>query len=115
MGDRVLGVLDVQSDQVARFDDDLISVLTTFAGQIAVSVENARLFSEMEQSSLAYSYDTADAVNRVINQEYQLTFLLSPAKTETIKAIADAGDKMPRKSTYFYPKPPTGLVAYSLD
>jgi len=33
----------------------------------------------------------------------------------TIKAIADANDKMPGKSTYFYPKLPTGLVINRLD
>jgi uncharacterized protein (DUF1015 family) len=27
-----------------------------------------------------------------------------------IKAVADAGDRMPRKSTYFYPKLPSGLI-----
>jgi len=68
------------------------------------------LDSAQEKSSLAYSYDRSDAVNRVLVQEYQLAFLLRPAKAEVIKAIADAGDKMPRKSTYFYPKLPSGLV-----
>jgi uncharacterized protein (DUF1015 family) len=68
------------------------------------------LTSDKEKTSLAYSYNLAHAVNRVINQEYQLAILLSPVKPEVIKAIADAGDKMPRKSTYFYPKSPSGLV-----
>jgi len=68
------------------------------------------LSSEQEKTSLAYSYDMPDAVNRVLNQEYQLAFLLSPVKTEVIKSIADASDKMPRKSTYFHPKLPAGLV-----
>ncbi|MFC2005113.1 DUF1015 domain-containing protein [Chloroflexota bacterium] len=68
------------------------------------------LSSDKEKTSLAYSYDMPDAVNRVLNQEYQLALLLSPPKPEVIKAIADAGDKMPRKSTYFYPKSPSGLV-----
>ncbi len=68
------------------------------------------LSSEKEKTSLTYSYDRPDAVNRVLNQEYQLAFLLSPVKAEVIKAIADAGDKMPRKSTYFYPKLPAGLL-----
>ena len=68
------------------------------------------LSSDKEKESLAYSYDTSDAINRILNQEYQLTFLLSPVRPETIKAIADKGDKMPRKSTYFYPKSPAGLV-----
>ena len=34
---------------------------------------------------------------------------------ELVKKIADQQERMPRKSTYFYPKPPTGLVAYALD
>jgi len=68
------------------------------------------LSSGSEEAILAYSYDKLDAVNRVLDQEYQLAFLLSPIRAETIKAIADAGDRMPRKSTYFYPKLPAGLV-----
>ncbi len=51
VGSRVLGVLDVQADQVGRFDEDLLPVLTTLAGQIAVAIENARLFSTVEESS----------------------------------------------------------------
>jgi len=66
--------------------------------------------SEREEVMLGYSYNREDAINRVLDGEYQLVFLLSPVKAETIKAIADAGDRMPRKSTYFYPKSPAGLV-----
>ena len=62
--------------------------------------------------SIDYTYSREDAVRRVAEQEYQLAFLLSPVKPEVIKAIADAGDRMPRKSTYFYPKAPAGLVFY---
>ncbi len=68
------------------------------------------LSSGREEAILAYSYDRLDAVNRVLDGEYQLAFLLSPVKAEVVKAIADAGDRMPRKSTYFYPKAPAGLV-----
>ena len=63
-----------------------------------------------EAVTIGYSYDGQDAVNRVLEQEYQLAFLLSPIKPAVIKAIADVGDRMPRKSTYFYPKVPAGLV-----
>ncbi|TES84450.1 MAG: DUF1015 domain-containing protein [Dehalococcoidia bacterium] len=65
--------------------------------------------------SITYSYDGQDAVNRVLSQEYQLAFLLSPVRVEAVKAIADAGDKMSRKATYFYPKAPAGLVLHRLD
>jgi len=67
-----------------------------------------------EETLVDYSYGKLDAVNRVLNQEYQLAFLLSPVKVETVKAIADAGDRMPRKSTYFYPKPPDCMVFHRL-
>ncbi len=66
-------------------------------------------------SIISYSYDGQDAVNRVLGQEYQLAFLLSPVRAEAVKAIADAGDKMSRKATYFYPKAPAGLVLHRLD
>jgi len=67
-----------------------------------------------EAAKLAYSYDKQDAINRVLDQEYQLAFLVSSVKAEAVKAVADAGDRMPRKSTYFYPKPPAGLVFHRL-
>jgi uncharacterized protein (DUF1015 family) len=68
------------------------------------------LSSGKEEARITYSYDRQDAVNRVLDQEYQLAVLLSPVKVEVVQAIADAGDRMPRKSTYFYPKLPAGLV-----
>ena len=72
------------------------------------------LGSGREEARIAYNYDRQEAVNRVLDQEYQLAFLLSPVKVEAVKAIADTGDRLPRKSTYFYPKLPAGLVFYRL-
>jgi len=63
-----------------------------------------------ELKNLTYSYEVLDAVKQVLDSEYQLAFLLSPVKPEVIKAVADVGDRMPKKSTYFYPKLPAGLV-----
>ncbi len=60
----------------------------------------------------AYSHDTAQAMERVSGGEFQLAVLVRPVRAQTIKAVADAGDRMPRKSTYFYPKAPSGLVFY---
>ena len=73
-----------------------------------------RLLNSEKEGLISYSYDKIDAANRVLNREYQLAFILSPMKAEVIKAIADIGDRMPRKSTYFYPKSPAGLVFYRL-
>ena len=49
VSDEVIGVLDVQSEQVARFNDDDVRITTTLAGQIAVGIQNAQLFAESEQ------------------------------------------------------------------
>ncbi len=67
-----------------------------------------------EEAILDYSYDRLDAINRVLDQEYQLAFLLKPITPAVVKAVADAGDRLPRKSTYFYPKAPAGLVFHRL-
>jgi uncharacterized protein (DUF1015 family) len=39
--------------------------------------------------------------------------LLNPTRVEQIRDVALAGDRMPEKSTYFWPKPPTGLVFHT--
>jgi uncharacterized protein (DUF1015 family) len=79
-----------------------------------VILERVLGLSTQDEALLAYTYDRQDAVNRVLDQEYQMAILLSPIRAEVVKAIADAGDRMPRKSTYFYPKLPSGLVLYHL-
>ena len=70
---------------------------------------------EDRQAVLAYSSDEVDALRRVMAEEYQLLFLLNPIGVRSVKAIADAGDRAHPKSTYFYPKPPTGLVINRLE
>jgi uncharacterized protein (DUF1015 family) len=61
---------------------------------------------------LYYTHDAGEAIKLVSSREYQLAFLVNPVSPEMIKTIADSGDRMPKKSTYFYPKMPAGLVFY---
>ena len=44
-----------------------------------------------------------------------LAFLVPATRADEIIAVADAGDRMPQKSTYFYPKLGTGLVLNAHD
>lgn len=46
VGTRLIGVLDLQSDEVNRFSDEQLAVLTSLADQIAIAVQNAELFAE---------------------------------------------------------------------
>ncbi|MDP3984758.1 MAG: DUF1015 domain-containing protein, partial [Acidimicrobiia bacterium] len=54
--------------------------------------------------NIFYIRSELEAWQRVARGEFQLAFLLNPVDTYAIKAVADAADKMPHKSTYFYPK-----------
>jgi len=49
VGEEVVGVLDVQSAELNAFGENDVMVLETLAGQIAVGIENARLYAEVEE------------------------------------------------------------------
>jgi uncharacterized protein (DUF1015 family) len=64
---------------------------------------------------VSYTINPVEAMEKVNSGEYSVAFLLRPTPTEQVQAVAAAGDKMPQKSTYFYPKLYTGLVLRPLD
>ncbi|MBN1563493.1 MAG: GAF domain-containing protein, partial [Anaerolineae bacterium] len=89
VGDRVLGVLDVQSNKAAYFDRDDLQVLSTLASQIAVSVNNARLFEDQvaaahqrealnELSQAMLAAETMDeiyaTVTNVLVEQFEMAF-----------------------------------------
>ena len=67
------------------------------------------------EAGIAFNYDRTDTVEKVRRGDYQLAFIVKPVRPETIKNIADAQDRMPRKSTYFYPKLPSGLLVNRVE
>jgi len=63
-----------------------------------------------EGNYLMYTRDGVEALAGVQKGDFQVAFLVNPTKVSEVVAVASAGDKMPQKSTYFYPKLITGLV-----
>ena len=51
VGDTVLGVFDVQSEQVGRFTESDVRIQTTLAAQVAIALQNARLFAEQAETA----------------------------------------------------------------
>ena len=102
------------SQMMPHFHSEIYKSLDVSIADHIVLEKLLGLSSNREERRITYSYDREDAVSRVMDLEYQLAFLLSPVKVGLVKAIADAGDRMPRKSTYFYPKLPSGLVFWRL-
>jgi uncharacterized protein (DUF1015 family) len=67
------------------------------------------------EGAVEYTQDASRAMREVEAGRWPLAFLLNATKVEEMLAVADAGEKMPAKSTYFYPKLPTGLVLHAFD
>ncbi|HUW17830.1 MAG TPA: DUF1015 domain-containing protein [Sedimentisphaerales bacterium] len=69
-------------------------------------------------SNVQYVKDTSDAVNdsiaRVDAGQKQAAFFMNPTKIEQIQMVTEQGERMPQKSTYFYPKVYTGLTISKL-
>jgi uncharacterized protein (DUF1015 family) len=64
---------------------------------------------------LDYSKDTPDAVDAVTSGRADAAFYMRGIPVDQVREVAAAGESMPPKSTYFYPKVPTGLVFNPLE
>ena len=64
VGERMLGALDVQSTQVAAFDENDVAVLQSMADQVAVTLENARLFQQTQTA-----LKDLEATNRLLARQ----------------------------------------------
>ncbi len=91
-------------------------------GQLAVSeawVLQERVLAPALGDALGecidYSPDHDGIVQRVNLGEQQMAILLKPFPLEPFRQIVSAGNRLPPKSTFFYPKLPTGLVINRLD
>jgi len=63
---------------------------------------------------IIYTKDVDEVISKVEEGEAQAGFLMNPVRIEQLKAIALNGEKMPPKTTYFYPKVLSGLTAYRI-
>jgi uncharacterized protein (DUF1015 family) len=59
---------------------------------------------------LDYSKNLPDAIERVESGAADAGFFMRATPVEQVREVAEAGESMPPKSTYFFPKVPTGLV-----
>jgi hypothetical protein len=77
-------------------------------------VIKAVLGDELSQQ-VNYVHDHELAAEQVSSGEYQVAFLVRPFPMAEFEDVVSQGQRLPRKSTFFYPKLPTGLVINQLD
>ena len=66
--------------------------------------------TQEEQEAILYTKDDHEALDWVAKGSGTGALLLNATKVSEVQAVATAGERMPHKSTYFFPKPLTGLV-----
>jgi len=62
------------------------------------------------KEKIAFSQDAEELIKKADESSLALAFFLNPVKIQQIISVALSGEKMPSKSTYFYPKVLSGLV-----
>ncbi|MBP9854884.1 MAG: DUF1015 domain-containing protein [Candidatus Omnitrophica bacterium] len=69
----------------------------------------------VKSEDIAYTKNLSDLTEAVNNQAAEAGFIMNAVKINQLKAIALNGEKMPPKTTYFYPKVLSGMTVYSLE
>ena len=84
-----------------------VAILHTLILERLLGIDKANMAA---QKNLMYTRSADEAEQSVLSGESQCCFLLNPTRVKEISEVAAAGEKMPQKSTYFYPKLITGLA-----
>jgi uncharacterized protein (DUF1015 family) len=126
-GDRVtLGYIDVRSQQPFRLTlkdqsiaDAALSGHSAPYRQLDTAVTETLLLKGAlglsdrqidDLDGLFYARDDQEAIVAVRSGRYQAALFMAPAPVTLVQAVAASGESMPPKSTYFFPKVPTGLL-----
>jgi uncharacterized protein (DUF1015 family) len=92
------------SEAYRQLDTGVLEALV-LKGALGLSDDDISHFN-----GLFYARDTAEALEMVRSGEYDAAFLMRPTPVAQVRDVAAAGENMPPKSTYFFPKLLTGLL-----
>jgi uncharacterized protein (DUF1015 family) len=81
------------------------------------------IFKEYSVKDIKYVHTIEEALNGISSpynienkiKSYEAGFILNAPSIETVEKLSASGQIMPQKSTYFYPKPCSGLIMYKMD
>ncbi len=80
---------------------------------VAIAEELLLRLAREAGAEITYEHDTESAIDEA--RGGRSAILIRAVDPATLRAVADAGERLPQKTTYFYPKVPTALVIRSLD
>lgn len=94
-GGRVLGVLDIQSEQVHYFSSEDVVLMQSIADQIAIAIDNARLYQHLEEA-LVHQYEVTTSYSRFVPRE--ILFILGKQEITDV----ELGDQIQQKMTILF-------------
>ena len=107
---------DLTYGAALRTGDGLVHLVGRLRGDPPTVAALHRSFLDGAQlEELRFVPDAALAEAEVREGHADLALFLPPARVETVHAVVAAGGRLPQKSTYFWPKPRTGMVLRPLD
>jgi uncharacterized protein (DUF1015 family) len=84
--------------------------------RLDVSVLHRFVFEKLLRTEhFEYEMDPVVAIERAKQGSFEAVFFLKPTEVSEVREVALAGERMPPKSTYFFPKLLTGMVMYSFE
>ena len=90
---------------------EAVHLLGTIGGEPpTVGALHAGLLAKIDPADVRYVADAGEAEAMVRRGEGAAAYLLPATTVDRIRGIVDAGRRLPEKSTYFWPKPRTGMV-----
>ena len=102
-------VFDITHSQAYKLLD--VSILHTLLIENILGITKE---AQALQTNLSYVRGFAKAIQKVETGLCQMAFLLNPTAISEVKEIAGAGERMPQKSTDFYPKLLSGMTIYKM-
>jgi len=103
----------IMEEQLADRSDDYrnldVAILHTLLIEDVLGIKPENI-----EDHIRYERDTKDALRRVDAGAFQFCFLMNPTQSEQVKKVAQNKERMPQKSTDFYPKLISGLVFYDV-
>ncbi len=84
--------------------------VTILHGVVLEAILGVDRAAQEKQTNLRYLKDTRAALREGAQPGVQAVFLMNPTPVAQVRAVSDAGEVMPQKSTFFYPKLASGLV-----
>ena len=109
-------LMDVRQDHSQAWRRLDVTILHRLVLEEHMGITPERLQAEANVEYIQdFPHAVQEAADRVAAGEGQALFLVNPTSVAEVQAVAAQRERMPQKSTFFYPKIYTGMVFYSMD